>query len=170
MQFIPAHIEKLTPGQRKFVNKRVQKYSKQTQYYAHTFNPKRGHGLPFCVKFPAILKYFEEIPRKHPWTNHHQGIYNGMFFVPAEPDQTPSRCIIPRAIFGKIYMNQAFKVSLEHKLLLHLKTFYHKLHIDWSKIVTLVNENNNFSKAPELEEAGTFFNYSQQQTNSLVTV
>ena len=162
MHFIPAYMDKLTPGQRKFVNKRVQKYSKQTQYYAHTFNPKRGHGLPFCVKFPTISKYFKEIPREHPWVNHHQGVYNSMFFVPAEPDQTPSRFIIPRAIFGIINMNQAFKVSPEYKLLLHLKNFYHKVHIDRSKIVTLVNEDHDFSKEPELEEAGTFFNYSQQ--------
>ena len=110
--------EKLTPGQRKFVNKRVQKYSKQTQYYAHTFNPKQGHGLPFCVKFPKILEYFKIIDRKHPWANHHQGIYNGMFFIPAEPDQTSFK--IPE-VFGGI-INEGFRDSPEYKLLLHLKS------------------------------------------------
>ena len=153
MHFIPAYVEKLTPGQRKFVNKRVQKHSKQTQYYAHTFNPKRGHGLPFCVKFPKISEYFEIIDRKHPWANHRQGIYNGMFFVPAEPDQTSFK--IPRVFDGII--NNAFKNSPEYKLLLHLKKFYEKIRVR-SQIVTLVKEELDFATDPELAKAGTFFN------------
>ena len=123
MHFIPTYVEKLTPGQRKFVNKRVQKHSKQTQYYAHTFNPKRGHGLPFCIKFPKISEYFEIIDRKHPWANHRQGIYNGMFFIPAEPDQTSFK--IPRVFDG--IMNNTFTNSPEYKLLLSGITRIHRL-------------------------------------------
>ena len=153
MHFIPAYVKKLTPGQRKFVNKRVQKYSKQTQYYAHTFNPKQGHGLPFCVKFPKISEYFEIIDRKHPWANHHQGIYNGMFFIPAEPDQTSFE--IPKVFRGRI--NVGFRDSPEYKLLLHLKNFYKKIRIR-SQVVTLVKEELDFTTDADLAEAGTFFN------------
>ena len=153
MHFIPAYVEKLTPGQRKFVNKRMQKYSKQSQYYAHTFNPKRGHGLPFCVKFPKISEYFEIIDRDHPWAKHRQGIYNGMFFVPAEPDQTSFD--IPKVFDGTI--NMGFKNSPEYKLLTHLKKFYGKISIR-SQIVTLVKEELDFTTDTNLQEAGTFFN------------
>ena len=40
MHFIPVYMDKLTEEQRTFVRKRVQQYSKQSQYYAHTYNPK----------------------------------------------------------------------------------------------------------------------------------
>ena len=153
MHFIPAYVEKLTPGQRKFVNKRVQKYSKQTQYCAHTFNPKRGHRLPFCIKFPKISEYFKIIDRKHPWANHHEGICNGMLFVPAEPDQTSFEIL---QVFCGI-INKGFRESPEYKLLLHLKKFCEKIRIR-SQIVTLVREELDFAVDPNLAEVGTFFN------------
>ena len=67
MHFIPAYMDKLSKGQLTFVKKRTQKYSKQMQYYTHTFNPKAGHSLPFFVKFPKVSEYFEQIPRNHKW-------------------------------------------------------------------------------------------------------
>ena len=58
MHFVPAYMDNLTKGQRTYVNKRTQKYSRQTQYYAHTFNPKPAHGLPFFVKIPEHFEVF----------------------------------------------------------------------------------------------------------------
>ena len=78
MHFIPAYIDKLSKGQLTFMEKRMQKYSKQTQYYMHTFNPKAGHSLSFFVKFPKVSEYFEQILRNHMWNQHRQGLYNGM--------------------------------------------------------------------------------------------
>ena len=73
MHFIPAYMDKLSKGQLTFVKKRTQKYSKQMQYYAHTFNPKAGHSFPFFVKFPKVSQYFKQIPRNHIWNQHRQG-------------------------------------------------------------------------------------------------
>ena len=86
MHFIPVYMDKLSKGQLTFVKKRMQKYSKQTQYYVHTFNRKAGHWLPFFVKFPKVSEYFEQISRNHMWNQYRQGLYNGMFFVPAGVD------------------------------------------------------------------------------------
>ena len=102
MHFILAYMDKLSKGQLTFVKKRTQKYSKQTQYYAHTFNPKAGHSLPFFVKFPKVSEYFEQIPRNHMWNQHKQGLYNGMFFVPAGVDDKKEHFTIPQVIFSHL--------------------------------------------------------------------
>ena len=99
------------------------------------------------------MEYFEIIDRKHPWANYRQGIYNGMFFIPAEPDQTSFE--IPEVFRGRI--NVGFRDAPEYKLLLHLKNFYKKILIR-SQVVTLVKEELDFTMDADLVEAVTFFN------------
>ena len=154
MHFIPAYMDKLSKGQYTYVKKRTQKYSKQTQYYAHTFNPKRSHGLPFFAKFPKISQYFEDVPRNHIWSQHRQGLYNGMFFVPAQPDVTKDNFRIPRVIFGNKNINDEFKESAEYKLIQQFIKVYKKMQIDPSMNVHLVNEEYDFTTDSEVKAAG----------------
>ena len=148
-------MDKLTEGQHTFVRKRVQRYSKQRQYYVHTYNLKAEHGLPFCVKFPMISQYFEDIPQNHIWSQHHQRLYNGMFFVPAEPDLTEANFIIPPVQFGELDVNTLFKKSPEYLMLKQFKRCYDKMHINKSLGVTLMKEDYDFSKDDKIIPAGT---------------
>ena len=142
MHFIPAYMDKLTKGQYTYVTRRTQKYTRQTQYYAHTFNPKPAHGLPFFVKFPSISKYFEEIPRDHIWSQHRQGIYNGMFYVPAQPNTDKENFRIPEVIFGDVNISEKFKTTSHYKLIQTLDRIYDKLYIDGSEHVHLRNDDD----------------------------
>ena len=72
---------------KKYLNDRSQKYSWQTQYYSHAFNPTDGHKLPSFVKLPKISKIFDEVHKDHPWADQHPGTYNGLYYVSAEPDE-----------------------------------------------------------------------------------
>ena len=157
MHFIPAYMEKLSKGQYTYVTKRTQKYGRQTQYYAHTFNPKPAHGLPFFVKFPSISTYFEKIPRHHIWSQHRQGIYNGMFFVPAQPNTAKENFKIPEVIFGDVNITEKFKRSPQYSLIQTLDRIYDKLHIDASELVHLKNDDIDFTKIDAIKQAGTYF-------------
>ena len=154
MHFIPAYMDKLSKGQLTFVKKRTQKYSKQTQYYVHTFNPKAGHSLPFFVKFPKVSEYFEQIPRNHMWNQHRQGLYNGMFFVPAGVDDKKEHFTIPQVIFGDQNINEMFKQSDEYKLLQQFGECYRKLQFDVHHDVHLMNEDFDYTKLQSIIDAG----------------
>ena len=157
MHFIPAYMEKLTKGQFSYVTKRTQKYSRQTQYYTHTYNPKPSHGLPFFVKFPSISTYFEEIPRDHMWSQHRQGIYNGMFYVPAQPNTDQQNFKIPQVIFGNVNITEKFKTTSHYKLIQTLDRIYDKLYFDTSEHVHLRNEDMDFTKDEDIQAAGRSF-------------
>ena len=147
-------MDKLSKGQLTFVKKRTQKYSKQTQYYVHTFNPKAGHSLPFFVKFPKVSEYFEQIPRNHMWNQHRQGLYNGMFFVPAGVDDKKEHFTIPQVIFGDQNINEMFKQSDEYKLLQQFGECYRKLQFDVHHDVHLMNEDFDYTKLQSIIDAG----------------
>ena len=101
-----------------------------------------------------ISQYFEDIPRNHIWSNHRQGLYNGMFFVPAEPDLTEANFIIPPIQFGELTVNALFKKSPEYLMLKQFTRCYNKMHIDESLGVTLMNEDYDFSKDDQIIAAG----------------
>ena len=143
-------MDKLSKGQLTFVKKRTQKYSKQTQYYVHTFNPKAGHSLLFFVKFPKVSEYFKQIPRNHMWNQHRQGLYNGMFFIPAGVDDKKEHFTIPQVIFGDQNINEMFKQSDEYKLLQQFGECYRKLQFDVHHDVHLRKEDFNYTKLQSL--------------------
>ena len=85
---------------------RKQLYDRRAQYVSYAHNHLKGHKLPMLAKFPRISDFFEIIPPEHSWSNHHPGIFNGIFIV---PDTQPHHFSIPDiTINGKDYTASFF--------------------------------------------------------------
>ena len=138
----------MTATMKKYLNDRSQKYSQQTQYYSHAFNPTDGHKLPFFVKLPKISKIFDEVDNDHPWASHHPGTYNGLYYVSAEPDE--------KAVFGTTDFYEEFIKTPQFALLQEFTMAYDNMDIDRAMDVQLVEEGYDFSQVESLKQADNF--------------
>ena len=111
----------------------------------------------FLSKFPSISKYFEEVPREHIWSQHRQGLYNGLFYVPAQPNVNRQNFRIPQVLFGNVNINQHFRTTAHYKLIKQFKSIYKKIHIDDANHVHIMSDEHDFTKDTEVQDAGTLF-------------
>ena len=88
------------------------------------------------------------------WNQHRQGLYNGMFFVPAGVDDKKEHFTIPQVIFGDQNINEMFKQSDEYKLLQQFGECYRKLQFDVHHDVHLMNEDFDYTKLQSIIDAG----------------
>ena len=156
MQYIPAYTGSMTATMKKYLNDRSQKYSQQTQYYSHAFNPTDGHKLPFFVKLPKISKIFDEVGKDHPWANHRPGTYNGLYYVSAEPDEKVDNFKIPPVVFGTTDFYEEFIKTPQFELLQEFTKAYDNMDIDGTMDVQIVDEGYDFSQIESLKQAGNF--------------
>ena len=156
MQYIPAYTGSMTMTMKKSLNDRSQKYSQQTLYYSHAFNPTDGHKLPFFVKLPKISNIFDEMARDHPWADHHLGTYNGLYYVSAKPDEKRDKFKIPPVVFGTTDFYEEFTKTVQCALLQEFTTAYDNMDIGGTMDVHLVDEGYDFSQIESLKKAGNF--------------
>ena len=156
MQYIPAYTGSMMATMKKYLSDRSQKYSRQTQYYSHAFNPTDGHKLPFFVKLPKISKIFDEVDKDHPWADHRPGTYNGLYYVSAEPDEKADKFKIPPVVFGTTDFYEEFIKTPQFALLQEFTMAYDNMDIDGTMDVQLVEEGYDFSQIESLKQAGNF--------------
>ena len=135
MQYIPAYTGSMMVTMKKYLNDRSQKYSRQTQYYSHAFNP---------------------VAMDHPWADHCLGTYNGLYYVSAEPDEKRDKFKIPLVVFGTMDFYEEFTKTAQFALLQEFAMAYNNMDIGGTMDVHLVDEGYDFSQTESLKQAGKF--------------
>ena len=164
MQFVADHYRNYSQYVQREIRMRKQEWDWRSQFYALTRNPELGQKLPCYVKFPKLHSDLEKIPRNHPWANHRQGKYNGLYFIPTE-EKVLNVTIKDVTIGEKNITANYFNTASFNLLGKGFEYMYEKLDPDTRPgSFVMVNENYNIAtaKGPELLQQSKYNFFTKQ--------
>ena len=158
MQFVVDHYRNYSRYVQKDISSQKQQWDRRSQFYALTQNPELSQKLPCYVKFPKLHSDLEKIPCNHPWANHRQGKYNGLYFIPTEEKvidvSTKDVTVGNQNITANYFNTPSFNLLGKG-----FEYMYEKLDPDnHPRSFVMVNEDYNISmaKGPELHQLSKY--------------
>ena len=154
MQYAHKYAKDYSDTAKKALQNQHQQWDKRSQYHS-VIKGSLGNRMPFYVKFPRISDAFEKLDKEHPWAKNRLGKYNGLYYVPNNPDQSGFE--VDSVKFGDKDIRQEFFASPVYKLLQDsMQKCYNKLFVQNARTVLLTNQEYCFREDAELIALGKF--------------